>query len=164
MTTFLTAAVTALVAELARQILAASAGRARARRAGAAAIYRLTIAGRLVIDAAILLMGGLAYLVVANGEDWRIAALLGGFTALCVFAYPGAIVVDPVQGLQSKRWYSRPVEMAWIEVSEMRCADLVGQTTIASSNGRTIVHTSLHADSAGFRRDVLRYAPHCAKK
>jgi len=155
---FLSAALTALLAEITRQSLTASATRARARRAGRITIYRLTFAGRLVIDAAILLMAGLAALVVYHGEDWRIAAMLGGFAALCVFAYPGDVVVDPGAGVRTRRWYGRAVQIAWYDVAELKGADQLGQLTLVSVTGQQIVHTSLHSDGPGFRRDIETYA------
>jgi hypothetical protein len=154
---FVAAGMTAIAGEVARQSLTTSAARARARRAGGATVYRVTLAGRFVFDAAIVIMAGLAALVVYHGEDWRIAALLGGFVMLCVFAYPGAIVVDAT-GVRTRRWYGRPVRIAWPEVAELTQQDRVGQTTLVSYSGRSIVHTSLHADGAGFRREVTARA------
>jgi hypothetical protein len=149
----LPAAITAFVGEIARQVLMASAARARARRQGATAVYRVTLVGRLVFDAAILVLGGLAAIVIYQGDDWRIAALLGGFAMLCVFGYPGPVVLDS-RGLQTRRWYGRPVRIEWHDVADMRVQTEVGQTTVVSRDGHFIVHTSLHADSLGFRAEV----------
>jgi hypothetical protein len=158
MSGLLAAALTAILSEGVRQALTASARCTRARRAGAATIYRVTPAGRFVFDAAIVIMGGLACLVVYHGDDWRIAALLGGFTLLCVLAYPGDVVIDPATGIRTRRWYGRPVAIAWHEVADVRSVDQIGQTTVVGVSGRKIVHTSLHADGAGFCRDVARGA------
>lgn len=155
---WLTGGLTALLAE-ARQGLGASAARARARRAGGVTIYPLTLAGRLVFDAAILLMAGLAALVLYHGDDWRVAALLAAFVALCVFAYPGDVVVDPAVGVRTRRWYTQPIVIGWHDVAELKTGDQLGQSTVVSVSGRTIVHTSLHADREGFCRDVRRYGP-----
>ena len=152
------AAMTAFVGEIARQTLMASSARARARRSGRTTVYRLTRMGRFVFGAAILLMSTLAGLVLYHGEDWRIAALLGGFVALCVFAYPGDVIVDPATGVRTRRWYGATVRIAWHEVADLRLQDQVGQTTVVSVGGRQIVHTSMHVDRAGFRRAVTCYA------
>jgi len=158
----LTGAVTVLLAEIVRQVSTLTAARARARRSGDLTIYALTPAGRLVFGAAILIMGGLAALVIYHGEARPIAALLAGFTLLCVLAYPGAIVVDPAFGVRTRRWYGRPGAIAWYELAKLHRAEGIGQTTIVSTDGRKIVHTSLHADSAGFCAQVARCAPHGA--
>jgi hypothetical protein len=156
--TFVAAALTAFAGEIARQVLTAWAARTRARRSTGITTYQVTLVGRFIIDAAIVIMGGLAVVVLYNGDSAWIAAMMGGFTALCVFAYPGPIVVDPASGLRTRRWYGAAVRIAWHEVAELKNQDQVGQTTVISVSGRQIVHTSLHADSAGFRHDVQRYA------
>jgi hypothetical protein len=153
-----TAVMTALVGELARRTLMASAARARARRVAGATLYRVTLIGHLIFTAAILVMGSLAAFVLYDGDDWRIAALLGGFVALCLFAYPGAIVVEPSRGVRTRRWYGHPVCIAWHDVAELRPMDQVGQVVVISHSGRQIIHTSLHADDPGFRREVTYYA------
>ena len=153
-----TAVITALAGEFARRTLMASAAHARARRVGGATIYRVTLIGRLIFNTAVLVMGSLAGLVLYDGDDWRIAALLGAFVALCLFAYPGAIVVEPSRGVQTRRWYGRPLVIAWHDVAELRAMDQVGQCVVVSHSGRQIVHTSLHADDPGFRREVTYYA------
>ncbi len=155
---FMAAAVTAVLGEAARQALSASAAHSRAKRSAGVTIYRLTLPGRLVIDAAILIMGGLAVIVLAHGDSPWIAAMLGAFVALCVLAYPGDVIVDPAFGIRTRRWYGRAVAIAWQDVAELKNQDQVGQTTVISFSGRHIVHTSLHADGAGFRREVRRYA------
>ena len=155
---FLSAALTALLSEFTRQWLTASANRARARHSGGTTIYRLTLAGRLIIDAAILLMAGLAALVLYHGEDWRIALLLGGFVALCVFAYPGDVIVEASTGVRTRRWYGAAVKIAWRDVADLKGSDQLGQVTLVSVSGRRIVHTSLHADGPGFRREIQRHA------
>lgn len=160
----LTGAATVLVAEVVRQVLTVSAARSRARRTAGLTIYPLTLAGRLVFDAAILIMGGLAAIVLYAGDDWRIAALLGGFTLLCVFAYPGDVVVDAAFGVRTRRWYGRAVAMAWHDVAELRRADGIGQTTLIATGGRKIVHTSFHADGPGFSAEVQRYAAHASHR
>ena len=154
----LTAVITAFVGEFARQTLMASAARARARRVEGATDYRVTLIGRLIFGAAILLMGSLAAIVIYHGEDRRIAALLAGFVLLCLFGYPGDIVVDPARGVRTQRWYGRPTVIAWHEVADLRAMDRVGQSVVVSHSGRQIVHSSLHADDPGFRREVRYYA------
>jgi len=149
---------TALVGEIARRTLMASSARARSRRVAGATVYRVTLVGRLIFNAAILLMGTLAAIVIYHGDDWRIAALLGAFVMLCVLAYPGDIVIEPARGVRTRRWYGRPVAIAWDEVAELRAMDQVGQCVVVSHSGRQIVHTGLHADDAGFRREVTYYA------
>jgi hypothetical protein len=155
----LTGALTALLSEAVRQWLTASARRTRARRSAGVTIHPVTLAGRLIFDAAILIMGGLAVLVVYHREDWRIAALVGAFALLCLFAYPGPIVVDPRAGVRMRRWYGRTVEIVWRDVVELRGIDPLGQSTLISRSGRKIVHTSLHADGDGFCREVRAHAP-----
>ena len=157
-TGFVAAALTAVCGEVARQALAASAAHTRATRASGVTVYRLTIPGRVIIDAAILMMATLAALVLYHGEDWRIAAMLGAFVALCVFAYPGAVIVDAGTGIRTRRWYGGTVRIAWHDVAELKRQDQVGQTTVVGHSGRQIVHTSLHADRDGFRGEVERYA------
>src|SRR5262249_30051507 len=143
----------------ARQWLMSSAAHTRALRAGGSLIYGVTLASRLTFAAAIALLGGLAIAVVANGDDCRIALMLAGFCALCVFALPGRIVLTPSSGIATRRWYTRMTRIPWREVTEVTGPDKGGNVTVRGANGQRIIHTCVHVDGAGFRREVLARAP-----
>jgi hypothetical protein len=152
------AGLTVVLGESLRQLLFSSAARARARRTAGSTIYDVTLAGRLIFTAAIVIIGGLIVAVLVDGDDWRITLLLAPFLVLCLAGIPGSIRVDPANGVSTRRWYGRTRRIAWREVIDVRGPDGIGQVIVSGANGQKIVHTGLHAGAAAFRRQVLQYA------
>lgn len=154
---FAAAGAAAVIGEYLRQLLFGSAARARARRAAGIRIYDVTLAGRLLFAAAVLIFAGLIAIIVIDGDDWRITLLLWPFLLLCVFALPGPIRVDAT-GLDTRRWYGPHTRIPWREVIDVRGPDGLGQVIVIGANGQKIVHIGLHAGAQAFYHDVMTYA------
>lgn len=125
----------------------AVAMRARPGTRDGAEVYAASPAIRLLLHACPVLFFAWGMLSVFYSSRWD-ALIPFGFMVMSLLGQPNDIALDSSE-ITSSAWLRRPTRISWGDVTKIIYRKGSGATYIYGRDGSKIVHSYLHADSAG---------------